>query len=150
MATSILAVVFLAAAFIQSVSAKQTRLLYGDARTLHRCHLAFDYIRYKLSMAQVGALVVNEEGETIEFHNPMLGTTLGQPISALKFDSGELQYYRDTTQTDPDHEIGLLDDVQFEVLGAGNAVRVTITTLQSYSWSKDRPFTLVGEITLRN
>lgn len=147
-AVGVLAMAFTAVAFIQSATAKQILALYGDSRTLHRAHLVLDRIRYKLCMGQVGTAVVKDNGRTIEFVNP----TLGGPTSAIKLVDGKVYYYEDKTQaaSAPGQGIGLVEDLQFELLGAGNAVRVTVTTLQRFSWRLDRPYTLQTEITLRN
>lgn len=151
-AASILAMVFLTAAFILSTTSKQTRLLYGDSRTLRSAHLALDHIRYNLTKAKISttpgeALDISDENQKIEFTSWWLGPTPGR--SAYKFDNGYLQYFKNSSQADPDFKIGPLDDIRFEVLGAGTTVSVTVTTLQTYSWKKDRPYTLVEKISLR-
>jgi len=147
-AMSVLTMVFLAMAFLQSATAKQARSLYGDARTLHRAELVLQRIRFMLYMGQVGSAVVKDDGRTLEFVNPNLGGL----TSAFKFLSGKVYYYADKTAaaSTPGQGIGLIHDLEFEILGAGNAVRVTVTTLQKYSWKLDRPFTLDTEVTLRN
>ncbi|KPL07507.1 hypothetical protein AMJ85_09385 [candidate division BRC1 bacterium SM23_51] len=150
LAVGVLAMVFTAMAFVQSTTARQTLALYGDARTLHRAHLVKDRLHRYLCMAQIGSAAVKDSGRTIEFYNPFLSTTPGTPVSAIKFEDGYACYYRDKTQSDPDHRTGLINDIEFEILGAGNAIRVTIKTLERYTWKLDRPYTLVCQISARN
>jgi hypothetical protein len=156
-ACGLLTMVFLAVAFIQVFTMRQTRVLATDARTLHRAHLVLDRVRFKLMMARVGTLNVLDNGRVLEFNDPNLppGT-----ISMFKFydrtaEEGKRNrvfYYEDKSSiaSAPGQGIGLIDDVRFVPLGPGNAVRVSITTIQEYAWKLDRPFTLSAEVTLRN
>ena len=147
-ACGVLGMAFLATAFIQVSTAKQIRALYGDARTLHRAQLVLDRIRYKLAMGQAGSPVVKDDGHTLEFTNPLLGGV----VSMFKFVDGRVYYYTDKTASPsaPGRGIGQVNDCRFEVLGAGNAVRVTITTLEHFTWRIDRPFSISMEVTLLN
>lgn len=148
-ACSILGIVLVGVAFIESASAKQWLALYGDSRTLHRAHLVLDRIRYKLMMGQVGMVVIKDTGQTIEFRDPNL--TAGV-ISAFKFMNGKVFYYEDKTlaASTPGQGIGTVQSLQFQLLGAGQTVRVVAVTSQRYSWKLARPFTLDTEVTLRN
>ena len=148
-AAGILGMVLMGVAFIEATSAKQTLALYGDSRTLHRAHLVLDRVRYKLMTAQVGSVVSVNDGRTIEFRDPNLA--LGK-ISMFVFREGKVFYYEDKTlaASTPGQGIGSVHDLQFTVLGAGNAVRVSARTLQTYSWRLAKPYTLDTEITLRN
>jgi len=147
-AVGLLAMVFLATAFIGSITAKQIKALYGDVRTLHRAHLVLERIRYKLMMGSVGSPVVKDDGRTLEFVNPLLNGS----VSAFKFVNGKVYYYADKTEaaSTPGQGIGLVHDLRFEVLGPGNAVRVSVTTLENVTWKLAKPYTLTTEITLRN
>jgi len=144
----ILGILFVAVAFLESTTVRQTVTLYGDARTLQRAHLALQYIQYRLYTAEVSTPVVKDSGQTLEYKDPnKAGVT-----SAIKLAKGKIYYYDDITKppTTPGQGIGIIDDLQFQVLGAGNGVRVTIKTLQKYSWKLDRPYTLRNDITVRN
>jgi len=148
-AVSLLGLVFMGVAFIEVTSAKQIQELYGDARTLGRAHLVLTRIRYKLCMGEVGSPVVSDGGRTLTFRNPNLAPGV---ISGYKLLKGTVYYYEDMSQaaSTPGQGIGLVRELQFQILGPGNGVRVIVQTLQRYSWKLDRPFKLDTEITLRN
>jgi len=149
-ACGVLGMVFAAVAYIQSASVKQIRTLYSDARTLHRAHLVIERIRYKLIMAQVGSVevVAGSNGRSISYINPNLG---GVIRSGFKFEEKKVYYYEDMSGTaSAPGDVGPVEDIVYEILGAGNAVRITAKTLQKYSWKLDRPYTLISELTLRN
>lgn len=149
-AMSILGVIFLAAALMQLAAAKQTRALYGQSRTLNRVHTALDHIRYNMAEGLVGSLQVSNSGQAVAFHNPMLSASPGQPISAYAFRNGTLYYFKDVKSTTTSDTIPLLNDVRFEIVGPGRAVRVTVAARQDFTWQRARPYTVVEEITLRN
>jgi hypothetical protein len=107
-------------------------------------------IYFDLCMAKIGSISVSEDGRTIEFQNPFLHSAGSTPISAITFEGGNACYYRDKTGAEPDHVTGLVRDVQFQLLGAGNAVRITITTLETSLWKLGRPYQLTTEISVRN
>jgi Tfp pilus assembly protein PilV len=147
-AVGIMGMVFIAVAFIESTTARQTLALYGDARTLHRAQLILEYIRYKVCTAQVDSLVVKDSGGTLEYLDPnMNGAT-----SLITLVDGKVHFYEDKTKTPttPLQGIGKINNLQFVILGAGHGVQVTVQTLQKYSWKLDRPYTLTAEITMRN
>ena len=147
-AVGVLGMVFVAVAFIESATARQALVLYSDARTLHRAQLVLEYIRYKVSQAQVASMVVKDGDQTLEYLDP----NLGGATSAITLRNGKVFYYEDKTKTPttPGQGIGTINKLKFTVLGAGNGVSVTVQTLQKYAWKLDRPYTLSVEVTLRN
>lgn len=154
-ACSLMAMIFLATAFMMSGTAKQVRALYSDCRTLNRAHLVMQFIHYRLSMAMAGTTVsTTDEGRTLLFYNPMITSTPGTPVSAFRFLPEKQRVYydmdKDNPVTDPGRGIGLVNDVKFEILGPGRAVRVTVITRQDYAWRLPKPYVLTAEISLRN
>jgi len=150
-AMSVMSIFFLAVAYTEITAAKQTLVLFGDARTMHRAHLVLQQIRSKVHQAEVGSLVLADSGRTLRFRNPNLplGVT-----SAFVFNATDhnVLYYMDTTQpaSAPGQGIGLVRDLRFEIMGAGNSVRVTVQTEQKYSWKLPRLYSLDTIVTLRN
>lgn len=153
-ASSLMGMIFLATAFMMSGTAKQVRALYSDCRTLNRAHLVMQFIQYRLCMAMAGTVNTADEGRTLHFYNPMLSPTPGSPVSAFRFVPDQQRVYYDMDRENPVRDtqrgIGLVNDVKFEVVGPGRAVRVTIATKQNYSWRLAKPYVLEAEISLRN
>ena len=154
-AVSILGMTLAAVAFIESASAKQTLVLYSDARTLHRAHLVLERIRYKLCMAEVGTVVVQDSGphigRTILYRNPNLAAGV---LSKFTFHDGALYYHENKDGAAARPLINMVNDVVFKSddLPGDNpsTVGITVKTLQRYSWRLGRPYTLSTEVTLRN
>jgi len=153
-AISMMSIAFLTVAFVQVATVKQTDTLNTDARTLHRAHIVMERVMKELCMAQLGSEDILDDGRTIEFFNPMKSATPGSPVSAIKFESGYAKYYHDKSQTNPTHQTGLVDNIQFERINtiplSGRGIRVTITTISHKTWKLDRPYRLITEVALRN
>jgi len=148
-AMGLLSMLSMGVAFIGTTAARQWLALYGDSRTLHRAHLVLDRVRYKMMMGQLGQVQILDSGHTIKFRNP--NNAVGV-LSMFKFMDGKVFWYENETlaASTPGQGIGEVTDLTFQLLGAGEAVRVVVVTKESYSWRLARPFTLDTQVTLRN
>lgn len=135
-AVGISSLVMMVIAGLMYMAARHSKDVLGQARMRSARTQAIDEIRYRLSSGKIGTVEITNSGNTIEFINPNLSTTVK---SKFHFDAtAKTLYYDPLVGSGAD----LLPcakgpiDIQFELQDSGAVVQVTVKSDSSLAYQQ--------------
>lgn len=99
MAIAVSALVMSGVLYVQYVSTRTIKELYGPTRARSDRMHSLNFLRFTLANAKIGSCTVSENGHRIDFIDPTQGTTI---TAAFRFDPNDSTlYYDDNINSSP-------------------------------------------------
>jgi hypothetical protein len=115
------------------ISGRAIKDLYGETRTRSSRMRALDQVRYRLSQAKIGSVVITDSNHQIDFQDPNLGTAV---ISRFSFNPATqtLSYQADISSGDPSivASQGPID-VTFQTFASGSIILLSVKSAANIS-----------------